>query len=85
VTITLPSGWRVSGLPPEQNQYAKAVVYTMKAEGGQGTIHLSRNLVLDLLLVDAKYYGSLRDFFQVVRTGDDEQIILQPGNATAGK
>lgn len=85
VTITLPSGWRVGGLPPEQNQDAKAAVYTMKAESGQGTVHLSRNLVLDLLLVDVKYYASLRDFFQVVRTGDDEQIILQPGNATAGK
>jgi hypothetical protein len=25
----------------------------------------------------------LRNFFQVVRTGDEEQIVLQPGTATA--
>jgi hypothetical protein len=85
VTITLPSGWQVSGLPPAQNQDEKVVVYAMKAEGGQGTVHLSRKLALNLLLVDLKYYASLRDFFQLARTGDDEQIVLQPGTATAGR
>jgi hypothetical protein len=85
VTIALPSGWQVSGLPAAQNQDEKAVVYTLKAESSQGTVHLSRRLALDLMLVDLKYYASLRDFFQLVRTGDDEQIILQPGDATAVK
>jgi hypothetical protein len=85
VTISLPSGWQVSGLPPVRNQDVKAAIYTLKAEGGKGTVHLSRTLTLDLMLVDVKYYASLRDFFQVVRTGDDEQIVLQPADAAAVK
>jgi Domain of Unknown Function with PDB structure (DUF3857)/Transglutaminase-like superfamily len=85
VTISLPSGWRVGGLPPVQNQDEKAAVYTMKVDIGQGTIHLSRKLEMDLMLVDVKYYPSLRNFFQLVRTGDDEQIVLQPGDTTAVK
>lgn len=58
---------------------------SLKAESEKGAVHLSRKLTLDLLLVDLQYYASLRDFFQLVRTGDDEQIVLQPGNATAVK
>jgi hypothetical protein len=33
--------------------------------------------------LDVKYYMALRNFFQVVRTGDEEQILLQPGTASA--
>jgi hypothetical protein len=38
---------------------------------------------VDFLLLDPKYYGALRNFFQVVRTSDEEQIVLQPGTASA--
>jgi len=85
VTISLPLGWEVSSLPPAQNQDAKAAVYILRAENDKGTLHLSRKLNLDLLLLDQKYYSSLRNFFQVVRTGDEEQIVLQPIGATASK
>jgi hypothetical protein len=30
-------------------------------------------------------YGSLRMFYQIMRKHDDEQIVLQPGGAAAGK
>jgi hypothetical protein len=33
--------------------------------------------------MDKKYYGALRNFFQTVRTGDAEQIVLQPGEIHA--
>ena len=84
VTISLPLGWEISSLPPAQNQDAKAAVYILKAEKDKGSLHLSRKLNLDLVLLDQKYYATLRNFFQVVRTGDEEQIVLQP-IATASK
>jgi len=37
------------------------------------------------MLLDQKYYAALRNFFQAVRTGDEEQIVLQPIGATASK
>ncbi len=85
VTISLPLGWEASNLPPAQNQDAKAAVYMLKAENDKGTLHLSRKLNLDLLLLDQKSYPALRNFFQVVRTGDEGQIVLQPIGATASK
>jgi hypothetical protein len=83
VNISLPDGWRVSSLPPAQNQDAKAALYALKVESDKGTVRLTRNLNIDLLLLEQKYYPVLRNFFQVVRTGDEEQIVLQPAGATA--
>jgi hypothetical protein len=37
----------------------------------------------DLYMVPADKYGALRNFFQVVRSGDEQQIVLQPGTAAA--
>lgn len=79
VTIELPPGWQVASLPSAQNQDGHVVAYTLTMENGKGTLHLTRKLRVDILLLETKYYKALRNFFQVVRTGDEEQIVLQPG------
>jgi len=83
VTIELPPGWQVNSVPQTQDQDVKAVAYTLKVEQGPGTLRLSRKLTIDMLLLEAKYYPALRSFFQVVRTGDAEQVVLQPGEIHA--
>jgi hypothetical protein len=65
------------------NTDAKAAFYIRKVEDEKGTLHLTRVLRSELLMLDAKYYTALRNFYQQVRTGDDEQIILQPVAARA--
>jgi hypothetical protein len=83
VTIDLPLGWQVQTLPSPQKQDGHVVVYNLEAEKDATSVHLSRRLTVDLMLLDVKYYMALRNFFQVVRTGDEEQIVLQPGTASA--
>jgi hypothetical protein len=83
VTIELPSGWQVSSVPPGKDQDGHVVGYSLKVENGKNTLHLTRKLIVDFMMLDPKYYPALRNFFQVVRTGDEEQIVLQPGSATA--
>ena len=83
VIVELPLGWQISMLPTPQKQDAHVIVYTMQAEDNKGTLHLNRTLNVDILMLEQKYYAALRKFFQVVRTGDEEQVILQPGGATA--
>jgi hypothetical protein len=78
VSIDLPLGWQVSSLPTPQDKDSKVVHYSLKAENEKSTVHLKRQLDVDLLLLDAKYYPALRNFFQLVRTGDEEQVVLQP-------
>jgi hypothetical protein len=57
----------------------------MKAEDRAGSLHLTRLLRSDLALVPKENYPALRAFFQLVRTGDEEQVVLQPGNAVTEK
>jgi Domain of Unknown Function with PDB structure (DUF3857) len=83
VTIELPPGWQVSSVPQPQNSDGHVVSYNLKVESGNGSVHVVRKLNLDFLLLEAKYYGALRNFFQVVRTGDEEQVLLQPATANA--
>jgi Domain of Unknown Function with PDB structure (DUF3857)/Transglutaminase-like superfamily len=83
VTIELPLGWQVSSVPPAKNQDAKSIVYTLKVENDKGTLHLNRELNVDVLLLQPKVYPTLRAFFQIVRAGDEQQVVLQPGGAAA--
>ena len=83
VTVELPSSWRVSNAPSPKTQDAKVIIYELKVDNGKGTVHITRKLNSDILLLDPKYYLSLRNFFQVVRTGDEQQVLLEPAQASA--
>jgi Domain of Unknown Function with PDB structure (DUF3857)/Transglutaminase-like superfamily len=78
VSINLPLGWQVSSLPAAQDKDSKVIRYVLKAENDKSTVHLNRQLSVDLMFLDSKYYPALRNFFQLVRTGDEEQVVLQP-------
>jgi hypothetical protein len=73
----------VQNLPAPRNTDGHIVAYTLKTDKDANSLHLKRTMKIDILLLEVKYYSALRDFFQVVRTGDEEQIILQPGAANA--
>jgi uncharacterized protein DUF3857 len=83
VTIELPPGWQLSSVPRSQDLNANVVAYSLKVEPGRGTLRLTRKLTIDILLLEQKYYSSLRNFFQQVTSGDAEQIVLQPGEIHA--
>jgi hypothetical protein len=83
VTIELPAGWQVSGLPTPQNVDAHVLNYSLKVDKDGAALHLTRKLTWDFLLLEPKYYPALRVFFHTVRTGDDQQIVLQPAAASA--
>jgi hypothetical protein len=83
VTITPPAGWQVTGLPQPQHIYLKVCDYSLTAESKEGSLHLSRNLMINLSLLQPDYYGALREFFQAVRSGDEQQVVLQQGGASA--
>ena len=85
VTIDLSPGWSVSSLPLEQSIDKHAVSYALKASQQGSTLHWSRILNVDIMLLDQKYYTALRNFFQAVKAGDEEQAVLQPATASASK
>ena len=83
ITIEFPSGWQIDSLPKPQERDAKAALYSLKVEQAQGTVHVKRILSIDFLVLETKYYPTIRNFFQIVRTGDGEQIVVRPGETHA--
>lgn len=85
VSVDLPLGWQISNVPAPQNNVGHVVGYTMHAENDKGTLHLKRTLNMDVLLLEPKFYAALRSFYQMVRTSDEAQVILQPIATSASK
>ena len=83
VTVELPEGWKIDSLPPEKTQDSKVLFYDLKADNDSGKVRIVRKFDVDLLLLDAKYYPALRKFYEVIRTGDEQQILLQPALSAA--
>jgi Domain of Unknown Function with PDB structure (DUF3857) len=83
IAIELPLGWQVKSIPAAQDQGGKVVHYVLKVDATPGSLRLTRKVSINLKLVDAKLYPTLRDFFQLVRTVDGAQIVLQPGEIHA--
>ncbi len=83
VTIELPGGWTVSSVPASLDKDAKAAEYVLKVEDKKNQVHILRTVRSDLFLVPKDTYPALRTFYQIVRSGDDQQIVLQPGSVAA--
>lgn len=83
VTIGLPAGWTISSVPQPLDKDARAAEYTLKVEDGKTQVRITRTVRSDLFLIPKENYLALRQFFELVRSGDDQQIILQPAAVAA--
>jgi len=83
VHIELPPGWQVDSMPKDQDNDAKAAEYIFKIEKSPGALQYTRVLRVDLGLVPKNVYSSLRGFYQLVKSNDEQQIVLQPAAAAA--
>ena len=83
ISVTLPTGWRIVSLPKDAKLDRKVIAYSLKAEDKQSTLLIRRTLSIDTLYVLQESYPAMRNFFQNVRTTDEEQILLQPASAAA--
>jgi len=83
ITIELPLDWKVSSVPAPQKTDGHVIMYSLKVENNKGTLHLERQLDMNIVILETKYYPALRSFFQTVRSGDEKQIVLLPGASAA--
>ena len=84
VVIELPANWQVSSVPKPRNDNRTTLIYSVSTEGRNGSLLLNRDLTVNMTLVNIKYYESVQDFFQTVRAGDEEQVILLAAKPAAG-
>ncbi len=78
VTIELPPEWQAIAVPQARTQKGNSIAYSMNVEDNQRTLHITRQIDNDIFILEQSNYSALRRFFQLVRSGDEEQIVLQP-------
>jgi hypothetical protein len=84
VSIELPAAWQVVSTPKPRDLDHKGVVYSISTEGKNGSLAVNRVVTINMTIVGIKYYPTIQDFFQTVRAGDEEQVILLAAKNPAG-
>ena len=83
VVIELPEGWRASSVPQPQEKTGPDLSFHLTVENNRQTLHLTRKLGIDVFLLSPSDYPMIRDFFQTVRTSDEQQMLLVPAASAA--
>jgi hypothetical protein len=79
-----PAGFKIETLPAVKTAKPGSVVYYEISAAQQGnSVEVNRHLVINGLMFPPEYYGSLRSFFNTVKSNDESQIVFQ--NAESAK
>jgi hypothetical protein len=75
---TAPPSFKVDAVPDKKGTNpGSIVVYEMTATHDGASAQVQRTLKINALVVETKYYGALRSFFNTVKSNDQSQIVLQ--------
>jgi hypothetical protein len=83
ITLHLPAGYGVESLPKPPEIHQPAFVYGLSVTKGSDTLHVTRDLQLLGFYFPVKYYPAIRSVFSMVKTGDDDQAVLENSVAAA--
>jgi hypothetical protein len=84
ITVNLPLGMQISSLPEPTDVDANVFRYETAAESQDGSLHLTRHLTMNFIFLETRHYGALQNFYQAVRSGDDQQVVLS-SNVSRGQ
>jgi hypothetical protein len=85
VTVSLPSGWKVTSPPqPFVLDPGGLLHYELSGKQESDALHIHRQLTIGGILYPANNYSALRDFFSTAKADDEQQIILQAPASSGG-
>lgn len=78
ISFKLPPGYTVESLPQHLPGVTEGAIQYSIAPAAQGnTLEVKRRLDVQGFYYDVSLYGAIRQVFEMVKTGDDEQAVLQ--------
>jgi hypothetical protein len=83
ITIKLPDSLQVESVPNVHNTKNGPVAYLAEMTKDGNQLKLHRHFVMDNVYYEPQYYGALQQFFDSVKAGDDEQVVLKAGRISA--
>jgi Domain of Unknown Function with PDB structure (DUF3857)/Transglutaminase-like superfamily len=78
VTIEMADPWVINSVPRSTSVDLKGLVFKEAADPQNGVLNVTRELTVNVGLVDPRLYSSVRQFYQMVRTADEAQAVLSP-------
>ena len=80
----MPAQWQVRSLLKPKTMDMKAARYDLAVTGTGNAVQIKRQLKIDLVLMDQKFYVPLRSFFPNVKSSDEQQVVLETGGPQRG-
>jgi len=77
LTVELPEGFRIESLPSAKQASLPFSQYSITREENAGKLRIKRKLVMNGFYFPQEYYSTLRQFYDRVRAGDEEQAVLR--------
>lgn len=85
VIYHLPAGFTIESAPqPTQLPWAGHAALVTKTTSAPGVIDIKHIYARAFILLDAKEYPALRDYYQKLATNDQQQLVLSPAPASSG-
>jgi len=85
VVYHLPAGFAVESAPQAvQLPWPDHAALVVKTAPGAGTIDIKHIFARAFVLLDAKEYPALRDYYQKIATNDQQQLVLAPAAGATG-
>lgn len=76
IDITLPAGFRVQDAPAPRTSDDNALGYRLTVDSQGGLLRIHRLLASEALLVRQDLYPRFRAFYDLVRTSDQQQVVI---------
>ena len=77
ISLKVPEGYEVESLPAPRTKVFPFCRYEISRTNQGNTVHLERSLVMDGYFIKVEGYSKVRIFYDSVRAGDEEQIVLK--------
>lgn len=77
VTLRLPLTMRVGSVPAPQNRISDLGSFQISSEKQDASLHFTRKIVVAEIYYPVQLYGNLRTFFNQVKAGDEQQVVLE--------
>ena len=85
ITATVPAGFTLETLPPQQEAALGYAKYQNTSQFDGHQLVMQRMLLFNGIYVPVNKYQELRGFFSKVQVGDEQQVVLHGGSANAQK
>jgi hypothetical protein len=81
ITFHVPDGYKIESVPPNSATPKSPIEYSISAAPQGSTVTVTRELHVNGIFYQVKYYPTIRAIFSKVKTLDENQIVLQPVEA----